>query len=210
MPIFNKATFSNILILISVIFTIIWYIFPIFVSEWSINNIYLNSANYSHFILQFFTGTFLHWGLLHFLMNAIFIYYFWNILEIIMWRNKFILFFILSVIFNWILLSYFSPNSYTIWISGFALAIITYYTLELKSLKNPEYKWWITAIIINIWIWFYPWISLYWHLFWVVFWIIFFYLTKDFTKKQLIWLFKYFTKQKSTEGFSPLNNTKKD
>lgn len=209
MPIFNKLTFSNILIVISIIFTVIWYMFPEFILKWSINNYYLYLWNYFHWIIQFFTGTFLHWGLLHLLMNLIFIYYFWNILEIIMWRNKYILFFILSVIFNGVLLSYFASNSYTIWISGFALAIITYYTLELKALNNPEYKWWVTAIIINIWIWFYPWVSLYWHLFWAIFWIIFFYLNNDFMKKQLVWLFRYNKKDKR-KSLSNVLNTKKD
>ena len=208
MPIFNKLTFSNLLILLSVIFTIIWYYNQWFISEWSINNFYLEE-NISHYILQFFTGTFIHGWFMHFFMNSIFIYYFWNILEIIMWRNKFIIFFLTSVLFSWILLSYLNWNSYTIWISWFVLAIITYYTLELKKQNNSEYKWWITAILINIWIGFYPWISLYWHLFWVIFWIIFFYLNNDFFKRQLIWLFNYPKTSTSTENFSPLN-TKKD
>ena len=207
---FKKATFSNILILISIIFTIVWYLNPEFTSEWSVNNFYLYEENYFHWIVQFFSWTFIHWWIMHLVMNAIFVYYFWNILEIIIWKKKYIIFFILSVIFNWVLLSYFQPYSSTIWISWFALAIITYYTLQLKSLNNIEYKWWITAIIINIAIWFLPWISLYWHLFWVIFWIIFFYLTNDFTKKQLVWLFKYFKSNQSTEGLSPLNSTKKD
>jgi membrane associated rhomboid family serine protease len=209
MPIFNKLTTSNILIIISIIFTIIWYFLPAFLFEWSINNIYLNSWNYFHFILQFFTGTFLHSWIPHLLINSIFIYYFWNILEIIMWKNKFIIFFITSVLFSWILLSYLNWNSYTIWISWFVLAIIAYYTLELKKQNNIDYKWWVTAIIINIWIGFYPWVSLYWHLFWVIFWIIFFYLNNDFFKKQLIWLFKYFKITNNKEILDTMN-TKKD
>jgi hypothetical protein len=208
MPLFNKLTFSNLLILLSAIFTIIWYYNQWFISEWSINNFYLEE-NISHYILQFFTGTFIHGWFMHFFMNSIFIYYFWNILEIIMWRNKFIIFFLTSVLFSWILLSYLNWNSYTIWISWFVLAIITYYTLELKKQNNPEYKWWITAILINIWIGFYPWISLYWHLSWVIFWIIFFYIINDFLKRQLIWLFNYPKTSTATENFSPLN-TKKD
>jgi len=191
MPIFNKFSISTILILLSVIFTIIWYINPEFISEWSINNFYLNKWDFFHWLIQFFTGTFIHWWIMHIFMNTIFIYYFWNILEIILWKTKYIIFFVLFIIFNWIVLSYLQPNAYTIWISWFAMTIITYYTLELKSLKNPDYKWWITAIIINLGIWFYPWISLYWHLNWVIFWMIFYYLTNDFFKRQMIWLFKY-------------------
>ena len=210
MPIFNKLTFSNILIVISIIFTIFSNIVPWFISEWSINNYYLLQGNYIHWFIQFFTGTFLHGSVTHLLFNWIFIYYFGNILEIIIWRNKLIIFFILTAVFNWIILSYLDSTSSTVWISWFAMAILAYYTLQLKSVNNIEYKWWITAIVINVWIWFYPWISLYWHLFWVIFWIIFFYLTNEFTKKQLIWLFRYFNKTKSTEGFNPLSIIKKD
>ncbi len=210
MPIFNKFTISNLLVLISLIFTIIWYLYPSFINEWSINNIYLYEWNYFHWIIQFLSWTFIHWWIMHLIMNSIFVYYFGNILEIVIWKTKYMIFFLLFVIFNWVVLSYISTYYSTIWISWFALAILAYYTLDLKSLNNPEYKWWITAIIINIAIWFYPWISLYWHLNWVVFWIIFFYLTNDFFKRQIIWLFKYLKTLPSTEGFNPLNSTKKD
>jgi membrane associated rhomboid family serine protease len=185
----NKITFSNILILVSIIFTIIWYLFPSFISEWSVNNFYLKE-NFFHYIVQFFSWSFIHSWFLHLLMNSFFIYYFWNILEIIMWRKKYILFFIFSILFIWILLTNLT-NNITIWISWFAMSLISYYTLELKSKKNPEYKSWITAILLNIAIWFYPWISLYWHLFWVIAWIIFYYISNDFFKRQIVWLFKY-------------------
>ncbi len=209
MPKFNKISFSNILILISLIFTIIWYLNLPFINEWSINNTYLNNWNYFHWLLQFITWTFLHGWAMHFLMNSIFVYYFGNILEIIIWKLKYISFFILFVIFNWLILSYVEPYTSTIWISWFALAILTYYTLKLKSINDPEYKWWITAIIINIWIWFYPWISMFWHLNWVIFWIIFFYLTNDFFKRQIVWLFKYLKSDNKIKNYWTLN-TKKD
>ena len=200
----KKFSISNIFIIISIIFTIIWYFNDSFIFEWSINNFYLEKWNYLHFIIQFFTGNFIHAWIMHIFMNAVFIYYFWNILEIMLWKTKFLIFFISFAIFNWIILSYLQPNAYTIWISWFAMAIITYYTLELKALKNPDYKWWITAIIINLAVWFHPWISFYWHLNWVIFWIIFYYLTNDFFKRQMIWLFNFitFSKKESIWTFS--------
>ncbi len=204
----NKHTFSNTLIVISIIFTYIWYLHPWFIEEWSINNNYLRSWEYIHFVIQFFTGTFLHWWIMHLLFNSIFIYYFWNLLEDILWKKKFIIFFVLAVIFNSILLSYFSPHSYTIWISGFVLAVITYYTLELKRLGDYEYRWWITAIVINLAIWFYPGVSFYGHMFWVVFWIIFFYFSNDFTKKQLVWMFDENIKRSNTKSINPINSKK--
>lgn len=187
----NKITFSNSLIFISIIFTILWYIFPGFVFEWWINNYSLVEWNSIHWFIQFFSWTFLHWSTLHILMNSIFIYYFWNILELIIWKNKLIIFFILSVTFNWILLSQFAWMQNTIWISWFALSIVTYYTLHLKSLSNIEYKWWITVIVLSVLMGLYPWISFYWHLFWIIFWVIFYYISNDFRLKKLIWLFRY-------------------
>lgn len=209
MPNFYKFSFSNLLILIWVLFTITWYLNPSFISEWSINNKFLLEQNYFHWFIQFFTWTFIHSWILHLLMNSIFIYYFWNILEVMIWKTKFIIFFILFVIFNWVALNFLDPNASTVWISWFVLAIITYYILDLKRLRNPEYKWWITAIVISIWVWFFPWVSLFGHINWVIFWIIFFYLTHDFFKKQLVWLFNYFKSNKKVEKLWTLN-TKKD
>lgn len=208
MPQFKKYTISNLLIIISIIFTFIWYFYPIFISEWSINSFYLKNWNLFHYFIQFFTGTFIHWWIMHLLFNSMFIYYFWNLLEIIIWRKKYIIFFITSVIFIWILLTTLI-NELTIWISWFAMALLSYYTLELKSKNNLEYKWWITALVINILIWLYPWISLFWHIFWAIFWIVFFYLSNDFTQKKLIWLFNY-KKNNTAENNYWILNTKKD
>ena len=208
MPDFNKATFSNTLILVSIIFTIIWYINPSFIYEWSINSYYFEKWEYFHYLVQLFSWTFIHWWIMHLLFNSIFVYYFWNILEIIIWKNKYILFFITNTLFVWLLLTNLT-NDITIWISWFALALLTYYTLELRYKNNPEYKWWITAIVINLAIWLYPWISLYWHLFWVVYWVIFFYLIKNFTKKQLVWLYEYKNIKENTNVINSFN-IKKD
>jgi hypothetical protein len=62
--------------------------------------------------------------------------------------------------------------------SGFAMAIIAYYTLQLKSINHPDYKWGITALTINVFIWFVPGISLIWHLFWAIAWWIYFWIIR--------------------------------
>jgi len=182
----NRFTISNLLIIISMIITFISFNYLDIIEFW-MNIYYVNSWDYIHYILQYFLYNFIHWNYMHLFSNILFIYLFWNLVENIVTRNKYIIFFIFITIFNWILLSVFAEWN-TIWISWFALAILVYYTLELKSLKNPEYKWWITAIIISIWIWFVPWISLLWHLFWAIWWAIFYYLNKDFFFKQKVWL----------------------
>jgi len=181
---YKNISISNILILISAIFTIISYIFPwLFIL--GLNNYFLAEWNYSIFIIQLFSSNFLHWWIMHLLFNSIFIYFFWNILELLIWKQKYILFFIFIVIFNGLLIILYSEWN-TIWISWFCMALLSYYTLELKSRNNPEYKWWITALIINIWIWLTPGISLLWHLFWAIGWIIYYFLNKEYLKRKMV------------------------
>lgn len=182
---FKKYTISNFLIYISWLFTLISYFYPDILVFW-INNVFLNNKVYYIYFLQIFIWTFLHWWMLHFLSNSIFIYLFWNVLELLIWRKKYLIFFLFTVIFNWIFLSFINTWN-IIWISGFCMALLSYYTLELRSRNNMEYKWWITALIINIWIWFLPWISLYWHLFWAIAWVIYYLITKEFFRRKMVW-----------------------
>jgi membrane associated rhomboid family serine protease len=181
----NRLTISNLLIIISIIFTFIWLYIEPKAYIYSINNYFFNKWDYTIYFLQFFSGTFLHGSLLHLLFNSVFIYFFWNTVEYLIWKKIYIIFFILSCIIIWLTLTIFT-NTNTIWISWFAMALLTYYTLELKSRKNPEYKWWITAILINIWIWLHPQISLLWHLIWTIVWFIFYIINKDFFSKEKI------------------------
>lgn len=177
-----KYSFSSILIVLSIIITTIAMIENKLYTL-GINSFFLDAWKYYIFILQIFIGTFLHWGVIHLLMNSIFIHIFWNIVEIIMWRNKYIIFFLFSIIFNAIAIILFTEGN-TVWISGFAMALITYYTFELKSKNNPEYKWWFIAIILNLGIWFSPGISLIWHLFWAIWWGLFYLYNKKIGMKQ--------------------------
>jgi len=203
----KRFTISNLLILISIVFTAIWYFSSSFISEWWINNFYLREWKFFHYIIQIFSWTFIHSWITHLFMNSIFIYYFWNIIEIILWKTKYLIFFILFVISNWIILAFLNDSN-VIWISWFAMAILTYYTLELKKQNNPEYKWWLTAIFINIAIWLLPWISMLWHINWVIFGIIFYFFNNDFFKRQLVWLFNYPKIETPVIKPSPLNTKK--
>jgi membrane associated rhomboid family serine protease len=182
----NKISITYLLIWISFLSTLSLTFFPDLIIFW-LNRSFLNQWEYWIYTLQLFLSVFLHWGLMHFFMNSIFLYFFWYPLELLIWKKKFVLFFLFITLFNWILLTFFDGEVNTIWISGFCMAILSYYVLELKSRNNNEYKWWITAIILNIIIWFFPWISLYWHLFWVIWWVIFYFLNKDFFTPKLVW-----------------------
>jgi len=177
----NKLTISNLLILLSWIFTLAVYINPDLYQYW-INKYFFYKWDYLIYFIQFFSWTFIHSWITHFLMNSVFLYYFWNPLENIIWRKKYLIFFITCTIILGLTISNLSDWN-TVWISWFAMALLSYYTVLLYSLKNPQYKWWITALAINIGIWILPWISLVWHLFWSIYWIIFFWITKKKIRK---------------------------
>jgi len=127
------------------------------------NTWFIEWREYDNIILQFILYSFFHAWWLHWVSNSIFVLIFGNIVETLMWRKKYLFFWIFSTLFNGIFLMIFSWGN-TIGMSGFAVSILTYYTILLYTQKNPEYKWWVTAIAINIIVWFTPWISLIWHL----------------------------------------------
>lgn len=171
---------TNILAVLSLLWTILYLFFYNYIS-------YLPS---DLFILDFFTHIFFHANFFHFLGNMIFLVYFWNILEDFLWRNKYFILFIFSTIFSWFSIVFFTGYYNLIWISGFCMAILSYYTLDLKEKNNPEYKWGINWIFLGILIGFIPQVSLLWHLFWVISGIIFYYINKEFLRKKMIWLTK--------------------
>ena len=180
MKTYNKITISNTLIIISAIFTLIAYIYPEF-KIFGVNNYFYNRWEYLIYFLQFFTGTFIHGGFLHLFMNSMFLYYFGNPLEQIIGRKKYLIFFITATIFIGLGVTHLT-NTNTIWISWFAMALLSYYTALLYSIKNSEYKWWLTALAINIWIWLMPQISFTGHFLGAIYWIIFFFINKKVKK----------------------------
>lgn len=182
----HKISVSYLLIAISFIITILTYVFPWIYVFWMSNH-FLAEWNYLVYFLQMIFYSFIHWWIMHLFMNSIFLYFFWWPLELLMWRWKFLIFFLFVTIFNWIFLTIFQWDVNTIWISGFCMALLSYYVLELKSRNNPEYKWGLTAITLNIIIWFIPWISLFGHLFWAIAWVVFYYINKDWFRPKMVW-----------------------
>lgn len=183
----NKISITYLFISLSFIFTIFATLNNELYVFW-LNKFFLNEWNYLVFSLQLFLSNFLHWWITHLAFNSLFLYLFWTQIELLIWRVKYLYFFIFIVFFNWFFLVFLAWDYVnTIWISGFCMAIISYFVLELKSKNNPEYKWWITALVINVWIWFLPWISLVWHLFWAIWWVIFYYINKEYLRPKWIW-----------------------
>ena len=172
----QNKTISNSLILISLIVTLLSF-FSSSILEYWMNIYFLIEKNYIWVLVQFALYQFLHWWMLHLLSNSIFIYLFWNQIEALIWKNKYILFFILNSIFVGISLLFLSSGN-TIWISGFAMALLAYYFLELKWRNHPDYKWALFFLIINIMIWFGSNIRFVGHLSWAIFWVIYYYSLK--------------------------------
>lgn len=168
----EKISFSNILILLSFIATLA-AIYNSNLYQFGMNSYFFDQEIYHIWVIQFFTSQFLHGSFLHFLSNAFFIFYFWNILENTIGKEKMILFFVFNSIFIGLGLTFLNAGN-TVGISGFALALLTYYTLLLWKKWSPEYTGGITAIAINILIGFIPWISFFGHFLGLIFWIIFF------------------------------------
>ncbi len=185
---FNKITVSNFLILICIFVTLISFFMPKILIFW-MNDFFILNKNYVWFIVQFILYQFLHWWIFHLLSNSIFIYIFWNQIEFLIWKKSYILFFILNTIFTWLFLLFLSDWN-TIWISGFAMAILAYIFLELKKRNNPEYKSAWIFLLINISIWFSSDISLIWHLFWAIFWIIYYIISSKNFKIKIYNFFK--------------------
>lgn len=173
---FRYYSVSTLLIALAFVFTLTSLINPQVFLFW-MNGYFFERWMYHYWILQFFSSQLIHGGLLHLLMNSIFILYFWNILELYLWSKKTLMFFICNSVFLWIIITFFGSAN-TVGISGFVLAILSYYTLLLYSQKNPEYQWGITAIVINVLIWLSPGISLLGHLGWTIFWGFFYWITK--------------------------------
>lgn len=179
-----KMSFSNIMLLMCFPITIIALNLPELYVFW-MNNVFLEKWLYHVYFFQFFSSTLIHGSVLHLLTNSVFFFIFWNLVENIIWKKKIIYFYLFSSVFIGLWLSYFS-NWNTVWMSWFLMALLSYYTIYLYSKKDPEYKWWITAIIVSIIIWLDPGISFYGHFFWAIVGVIFFLLNHNYLKKQYI------------------------
>lgn len=203
----NNYSISNLFIVLSILATLAvtlnrdLYTF-------GMNRIFLDAGIYHIYAIQFFSSQFLHWWMLHLFANSIFIGYFWNTLEWLIWKKKFLIFFIFTSIVNGLAITYFSGYN-TVWISWFALALLTYYALEMRSRAEfQESKWAITAIIINIAIWFAPGISLIWHASGAIAWAIYYYLNKNFFRPKFIGKQKSYQDMLSSKWIVPEMNEK--
>lgn len=176
----NKLSVSTTLILLSLFATIAVTYYSNLYNFW-MNRFFFEQWIYHIWVIQFFISQFLHGNFFHFLTNAVFILYFWNILEQYIGTRKILIFFLFTSVFIGIWLTLFHAPS-TVGISGFALAVLSYYTLHLKRIKNPEYSGGITAIILNVILGFAPWVSFLGHILWVIAGVLYFWMIEIILK----------------------------
>lgn len=178
-----KISFTNSLIFMSLVFTILAIINPETQKLW-INWYFLYQKDYVNFFFQIIISSFIHNWFMHFFWNSLFLFLFWNSLEIKLWLKKYVWFFIMSLFITICALVWFNPYITTVWISYFCMAILAYMVWIYKfELKTDDYKWWLVWIIILIIIWYWTNISLVWHLFGALSWFLFYFLNRFFDEK---------------------------
>lgn len=170
----HNNNFSNILILLCFAVTGASFLFNS-ILDYGMNAFFLMQGLYMQVGIQFLLYQFLHGGLLHLLSNSFFLSIFGNQLEALIGRNRFMLFFVLNTVFVGISLLFLASGN-TIGISGFAMAILAYIFLELRSRRNPEYRSAGVFLFINVAIGFTGNISLIGHLSGAIFGMVFFFI----------------------------------
>lgn len=170
----QHKSFANILVILSFLLTGMSF-FAGNILIYGMNSFFLAQWHYLDFTIQLLLYQFLHGGILHLLSNSLFLYIFGNQVEKILWRNGFIIFFLLNTIFVGTSILFFSSGN-TIGISGFAMAVLAYLFMELRARNNPEHTSAWVFLCINIAIGLTGNISLIGHLSWSIFGILFFFL----------------------------------
>jgi membrane associated rhomboid family serine protease len=124
---------------------------------------YPSDAPIPHQWIQLVLYSFLHGGALHILSNVIFFLFIGRIIEITHGAKYTWWLWIWTTIFVGGALMLLATGPTIGW-SGFAMALLSIYTLDFYKRGNPEYKWWLLLIGLNIGIGLYGNISLLGHL----------------------------------------------
>lgn len=172
-----KKSQSHFLILLCVIISIIWFIFPGLKYQFALHS-WVLSSGFFNLISQTLLFQFFHADLLHLLFNCYFLYLIGLDIEARMSKNNFFNFLIFTTICLVISLSFFTSNTLTVWISGFCLALLSYMTIDLYNTKHVQFYNFLILLLINIFIWLsIEFISFIWHfvgaICWIFWWLIF-------------------------------------
>ncbi len=179
---FPQRSLSHLLILISIVVSMIGFIFPQFVSLYGMNGYYYATGDYISLIVQVMLFQFLHGGIIHLLANSYFLYTAWPEVEARMSRDRYTWFFITSTVFVAIALLIFAPRSLTIGISGWCMALLSYLWIDLYTTRHPMAPQVLAMLAINIGIGLIPGISLVGHLAGAIWWLIWWGIARNWRK----------------------------
>lgn len=179
-PFDPKRYFSHLLIVISAGVFLASLVYPD-LRQFAMNKQSLLFDNYGLLIAQFIMYQFLHWDILHLLFNSYFLYSVWPEVESRMKHMKFKLFFLANTIFVGIaLIALTSIYTFTLGISGFCMALLSYLWIDLYTLRHPMANQIGIMLAINVGLWFFGNISLVGHAAGAIFGILWWYSRKNF------------------------------
>jgi len=174
-PFYPKKLASHQLICIMGVVSIIGFIYPHFVWLFGWSGIWWPI---SHTLASLILFQFLHGGILHLLLNTFFLYQAWGEVETRMSRDRFWYFFITSSVFIASMLTFFS-SGITIGMSGFCMALLSYFWVDLFTTRHPLANQILIMLIINIAIWLSGDISFVGHFFGAVWGIVWWYFFRE-------------------------------
>ncbi len=181
-PFYPGRSLSHLLILISVVISMIGFAFPQFVQLYGMSGYYLMDYDYISLVVQICLFQFLHWGIIHLLANSYFLYIAGVELEARMSRDRYTWFFATSTVFVAIALLIFAPQSLTIGISGFCMAILSYLWIDLYTTRHSMAPQILVMLAINIGIGLVPGISLVGHLSGAIWWLVWWGIARNWRK----------------------------
>ncbi len=146
-----RRSISHLLIVICIIVSIAWFGIEWLIDRYGFHRIFINSGDIAEMIPQIVLFQFLHGSLLHLFLNAYFLYSAGPEVESRMSQSRYIQFFVTSTLFVAICLFFLSsPNSVTIGISGFCMALLSYLWIDLHTTRHPMANQILIMLVINI------------------------------------------------------------
>lgn len=141
---------SHMLILVSCVVALVGFALPQVQMMFGFHRISLVGDGMIWLVGQLFLYQFLHGSILHLLLNAYFLYQAGPEVESRMSRSRFQLFFLANTFFVAIALWFLAPQSITIGISGFCMALLSYLWIDLHTTRHPLANQILIMLVINI------------------------------------------------------------
>ena len=181
-PFFPQRSLSHLLILVCIVIATLGLMFPELVIRYGMSGRYLETGDYISLVVQIILFQFLHGGIIHLLANSYFLYTAWPELEARMSRDRYTWFFISTTVVVAGALLVFAPQSLTIGISGWCMALLSYLWIDLYTTRHPMAPQVLAMLAINIGIGLVPGISLVGHLAGAIWWLVWWGIARNWRK----------------------------